>query len=368
MAAEALLVLAAVFMSITVLFVAMRLFTRLVFMKNMGPDDYLICVAVIFAIVCSSTPIAAIKYGLGSPIKDQTPGEVAPYQKLTLTSSVSYSFSALFIKLSLLTFYTRLSPERSFLIMVYVAMFIVTGFGIGSIVAVLVQCIPLSMLWNPNQEGHCFHIINFYYANAALNIITDVGILLLPMKLLWGLHMPIRQRISLCGLFGLGSLVCVASVVRLATLKSIIHSTDATRDLVSPLTWSIVELHTAIFIACAPAFKAFLRRYVPTLLGSSYNVSGPTKYGSKSRQTKQNSVPLGSISHNKSGTGTGLGSKWANNGTTSVRATGPEDNESQEHIYQSYHGILQEVTVTVASERRSQDEASSRRSIDKADF
>jgi hypothetical protein len=51
----------------------------------------------------------------------------------------------------------------------------------------------------------------------------------------------------------------------------------------------------------------------------------------------------------------------------SVRATGPEDNESQEHIYQSYHGILQEVTVTVASERRSQ-ETLGERSTDKPEY
>jgi hypothetical protein len=112
----------------------------------------------------------------------------------------------MFIKLSLLAFYTRLSPERTFLILVYIGIVIVTGFGIGSVTAVLTQCIPLRMLWDSSQTGSCFHVVNFYYANAALNITTDVAILLLPMKFLWGLHMPIRQRISLCGIFGLGSL------------------------------------------------------------------------------------------------------------------------------------------------------------------
>lgn len=300
----------------------------------------------------------------------------------------------MFTKLSLLTFYTRLSSEKSFLVLVYIGIFIVTGFGIGSITAVLLQCIPLSMIWDPNQPGSCFRVIHFYYANAALNITTDVAILILPMKILWGLHMPVRQRISLCGLFSLGSLyvipdlspsfshqitlvapyhtsfptslppfstgtanevlrACVASIIRLATLKQLLVSTDPTWALVTPLNWSIIELNTCIFIAGAPALKAFFRRYVPTLLGSS-------KYGSKSRPTHRNSMPLSSISNNKKDA-----AKWP---SSTVAATGPKDNESQEHIYQSYHGILQEVTVTVASERRSQDTQGGRSMNGKPDF
>jgi hypothetical protein len=115
----------------------------------------------------------------------------------------------MFIKLSLLTFYLRLSSEKSFLVPVYIGIFVITGFGIGSITAILLQCIPLSMLWDPNQPGSCFHLIDFYYANAALNIATDVTILLIPVKILWGLHMPVRQRISLCALFSLGSLYVI---------------------------------------------------------------------------------------------------------------------------------------------------------------
>jgi hypothetical protein len=121
-------------------------------------------------------------------------------------------------------------------------------------------------------------------------------------------------------------------------------STDPTWVLVTPINWSTIELHTAIFVAGAPALKAFLRRYVPTLLGSSHRSSNFAKYGSKARQTHRNSIPLSSIENNKGAT------KWPGN---TVATTRLEDNESQEHIYQSYHVILQEVTVTVASERRS---------------
>lgn len=130
------------------------------------------------------------------------------HPQLLLTSSVSYSVSATFIKLSLLSFYTRLSSGRAFLVLVYFAIFVVIGFGIGSVTAVLLQCLPLSALWDQKAaaHAHCIQLVDFYYANAAINLTTDVFILLLPIHVLWGLHMPVRQRISLCALFGLGGL------------------------------------------------------------------------------------------------------------------------------------------------------------------
>ena len=119
-----------------------------------------------------------------------------------------YTASATFIKLSLLTFFIRLSTGAKFLALVYVVVFIVISFGISSIATVLLQCLPLSALWDAEKmaTAHCIRVTDFYYANAAINITTDVMILLLPLKILWGLHMPLRQRISLCGLFGLGGL------------------------------------------------------------------------------------------------------------------------------------------------------------------
>ncbi|KAL5395856.1 hypothetical protein PMIN06_004333 [Paraphaeosphaeria minitans] len=369
-----LVILSVVFVSVTVVSIGIRLFTRMVILKNIGLDDYLICVGAVFAIVCSVTPIAALRYGLGRPTAEQRLDQVAPYQKLLLASSVTYSISTTFIKLSLLSFYLRLSNGPAFSALVYCAIFIVIGFGIGSVITVLLQCIPLSSLWDAEaaKGAKCIKLVDFYYANAAINLTNDVVILFLPIKVLWGLHMPLRQRIGLCGLFGLGGLATVAGIIRLSSLKALLGSANPTVDVVTPLDWSFIELNTAIFIAGAPALKAFLRQYMPALLGSSYSPTGITKYGSsnktgtKSRATKHNSIPLGSMNDKN-------GAKWVKNTAVVSSGAGHEngsgngngngnsngerdsDNDSQENILQNYHGILQEVTVSVKSERKSEE-------------
>lgn len=95
----------------------------------------------------------------------------------------------------------------------YVVIFAVIGFGIGSVAAVLLQCLPLSSLWDAEaaKGAKCIKLVDFYYANAAINLTADVVILFLPIRILWGLHMPLRQRVSLCALFGLGGLYVIIS-------------------------------------------------------------------------------------------------------------------------------------------------------------
>jgi hypothetical protein len=246
----------------------------------------------------------------------------------------------MFIKMSLLFLYLRLSPDKGFRIAVYAMIGLSIAFSISSIFASALQCIPVSMLWNPNQPGHCIDVIAFYYANAAINIVTDVIIYVLPIRVLWGLQLPKRQRLGLAFLFSLGGVVVVASMIRIVTLHQLIHSTDPTWALVSPFNWSTIELHLGIFVTCGPAFKAFFRRYIPRLLGgSSYRRStanqlhpGDPHYGS---------YPLGSKSRAGGETKTVI---------TAISCARQPETESEEDIVLPYHGIMRETSINVHSD------------------
>jgi vacuolar-type H+-ATPase subunit I/STV1 len=129
-----------------------------------------------------------------------------PNVKADLTASLAYSISAMFVKLSLLAFYLRLSPNHTFRILTYILIFISASFGISSVFAAGLQCIPMSMLWDSTQPGHCINVNAFYFANAGIHILTEVLIYILPMHTLWKLHLPLRQKLGLCGLMGLGAM------------------------------------------------------------------------------------------------------------------------------------------------------------------
>lgn len=68
-------------------------------------------------------------------------------------------------------------------------------------------CIPVSDFWKLDRvPRHCLPEGPVWYANAAMQIITDVVILVLPMPLLSKLHLPRRQKVGTMLVFGVGIL------------------------------------------------------------------------------------------------------------------------------------------------------------------
>lgn len=51
---------------------------------------------------------------------------------------------------------------------------------------------------------YCISTEKFYTANAALNVVSDILILLLPVPIVWGLNTDIRKKVILTGLFSMG--------------------------------------------------------------------------------------------------------------------------------------------------------------------
>jgi hypothetical protein len=148
----------------------------------------------------------ATKYGLGKHIAQQPPEWREPYAKADLTSSLAYSISAMFVKLSLLSFYLRLSPNPTFRNLTKVLFVFCAGFGVSSVMVVGLQCLPTSSLWNPEHTGHCINTPAFYFANSGLHIFTEILIYVLPLHTLWQLHLPPRQKLGLCFLMCLGAM------------------------------------------------------------------------------------------------------------------------------------------------------------------
>lgn len=86
------------------------------------------------------------------------------------------------------------------------------------ILLALLQCRPVYAFWsrvdprNPlsPSDYHCdINQRRYYYGTAIPNIVTDLAILGLPAPYIWQLHLPIRQKLAVTGIFLVG-LLCVA--------------------------------------------------------------------------------------------------------------------------------------------------------------
>jgi hypothetical protein len=84
--------------------------------------------------------------------------------------------------------------------------FLAAGFGISSVIVILLQCIPLHVVWHRNLEEHsnarCINLIAFFYFNATFMIVNDLVMYLIPIVLLWKIEEIRDHRWSLYALFG----------------------------------------------------------------------------------------------------------------------------------------------------------------------
>ena len=132
------------------------------------------------------------------------PDGVAYFFKILYFQEIIYNLGVAMVKLSILLFYRRIFPQRSFKYALYgVALIIVTWATISNFISIF-QCSPIPRTWNPRIPGKCINSIVFFLSQCAQNTSTDLIVLLLPLPLIWKLQVPKSQKVALIGVFSLG--------------------------------------------------------------------------------------------------------------------------------------------------------------------
>lgn len=71
------------------------------------------------------------------------------------------------------------------------------------------MCYPVHLAWDAaalyGVKG-CQNRFANYFTNAALNILMEIVLIIMPMPVLRSLVMPVRQKLALMGIFALGGL------------------------------------------------------------------------------------------------------------------------------------------------------------------
>jgi hypothetical protein len=66
---------------------------------------------------------------------------------------------------------------------------------------------PVAYFWDKTiKGGHCMNQYAVWFTNAAVNIVTDFAIIILPMPVLRSLDLPLKQKRALMLVFALGGL------------------------------------------------------------------------------------------------------------------------------------------------------------------
>ncbi|RYP10038.1 hypothetical protein DL765_008237 [Monosporascus sp. GIB2] len=82
----------------------------------------------------------------------------------------------------------------------------------ASAIAINLACIPRQMIWDKTMVGgHCINENNLYLAGTIVNLVSDVTILILPQKIIWGLNLSLKRKIGLSFVFAIGLIEAIAT-------------------------------------------------------------------------------------------------------------------------------------------------------------
>jgi hypothetical protein len=187
------------------------------------------------------------------------------------------------------------------------------------------------------------------WSNAALNLITDIAIFILPMPVILRLNMSIGSKIGLVILFSMGFFICLTTALRMATLQSSLHAKEPTYESAPANLWSFIEAATGVICACLISLRKSIgslwpkkwRSHKGTQSGQyrQYGSGGMSGHGLASSRPRNatgtgNTYPLSDMKNGAKGTVTEYGSV--------------SPSESQERIIR---GTKAEAHVTVGRSR-----------------
>ncbi|KAI0015026.1 hypothetical protein F4780DRAFT_784544 [Xylariomycetidae sp. FL0641] len=282
-----------VFLFISPIVVATRIWSRKRTGGRLGPDDYTILLSLVFALASGITMLYGCHNGYGQHKADLTAHQRYEAFKAFYLVQVTYKTSINLTKASILLLYLRIFSGVAWFrrgcrfVLASVAMYCV-----ASVLATVFQCRPVAAAFDKSLEpSDCIDNARFWLANAGFSIATDVVILLMPMPLVYALQIPRVQKVALMMVFALGVFVVITSCLRTTTLDIQAKTTDPLYDVASTM-WTIIELNVALVCACLPQIRPLLVKLFPKLM--------PTYYISREQQQQQQRQPPPAAAANKS--------------------------------------------------------------------
>ncbi|KAK8075885.1 hypothetical protein PG997_010548 [Apiospora hydei] len=211
--------------------------------------------------------------------------------QLSWVSPPLYVLAGSFAKLAILVVCLRLAPSGWFRACSWATVGLVLTHTVVLIFVMIFSCYPVHKSWDvsiPATEGSCIDVVKLYFATAVANIITDVILFVLPIRLVSQLRMPKVQKIGVAIIFTFAS-AC-------AYLPELLGNTDQSWVISQPSLWAIIEANLIIVCGSAPTLRRFFRHVAPSLIGDS------ASRGKSSKETYQHDpalVTFGQISNRR---------------------------------------------------------------------
>ncbi|KAG8159866.1 hypothetical protein KVR01_010503 [Diaporthe batatas] len=246
--------------------VFLRVLARRIAARNLNLSDYCAIAAVVLAVALEAINITAVVHGglawghASDIVAHFGSSSVVVLLKLIIPLHLLWALSLGFSKASILLLYSQLfNTDHYVIIAARATIGITVVWAMGTILAGCLVCQPLPILWNTVSGGHCGDQILSFVISGAINLATNVIVIVLPLPALLKLRMGKYKKVILASVFSLGILTCVTGVVRIVCLTQM-DFTDIPYSMTLANIFGGLEASMAVTLACIPLFRPLVGR------------------------------------------------------------------------------------------------------------
>ncbi|KAI0189042.1 hypothetical protein F4808DRAFT_445798 [Astrocystis sublimbata] len=256
-------VLCIVLIAFTSACLILRLFTNYYRRKALsGPDWFCIVATIVFNVYCgliiqfifneSQFHAFDLDLTLGAT-------EVTNLLRFAFITEILFTIGITAIKLSILWFYyTLFSINRQLNPIIKATAVLVVAWFFAAILVLVLQCNPVSAFWEHFlQPPYCLETPRVLLGYEISNLFIDVAVLCIPVTTVWQLQIPVTKKLSILGIFLLGTVTCIASIFRLTAIwnpPNVMENFDFGQTYV----WTTLQLGLAIITCCLPTYAPLI--------------------------------------------------------------------------------------------------------------
>ncbi|KAK3314063.1 hypothetical protein B0H66DRAFT_607308 [Apodospora peruviana] len=251
---------AAVLLILPLVFLLLRIYSKIRHRKRCGWDDALL---VLLAFCCILGFVAA-GHGLGHHIYNLPPGHATESAKLTIIGEFLGLESIALGQTSVAVTLLQLAITRTQKIILWGIIISVNLTKFFSEIFVLATCSPVQKNWDVTDEitGKCWDmtmVIGYYIFSGAWSAAMDIVLVIIPWVMIWELQMQKVEKIGLGLTFTMGIVSAITSIVKTCYIPTAGQTKDRTYEMVPLITWSLAEAAVIIMAASIPFLRVLTK-------------------------------------------------------------------------------------------------------------
>ncbi|KAH7308597.1 hypothetical protein B0I35DRAFT_442270 [Stachybotrys elegans] len=268
---------------LTIIFVVLRIYTRVVVTHSFGVDDIVFSLAFLLLLMFTICITVSAQYGFGQNMNEiLNPDNIVRAILWELVGQTCNVIGMSLAKWSLGFFLLRLVTKTWLKVIIWINMGCLMSASISTTFVCWLQCSPHNYLWDRRIEGSCH--LDAVSASTVLNsftIVVDIVFAVLPWLFIWELQIKRQERIVILTTMSLGIAAAACGIKRAASNGGLTNP-NYLKATVPLILWSAIEFAVTMICigiaVCLPLYKDFLKRFISTVSQSHSRIGNMYPY------------------------------------------------------------------------------------------